>query len=398
MKILVAIHTLELGGSQINAIELAEKVTSLSGHQVEIYAPEGVLSQRVRDSGFTFHVAPGGDRVPSLSYIFKLNKIVRDGSFDLIHCYEWHTTINSMLGPGWTRGTPVLSTIYSMDVPYLIPPTVPMIVGTRFLQRTEAQHREYVALIEPPVDISLYAPGIVHSSTRRDWSVSEEDLLLVVVCRLANRLKLEGLLAAIRAVGRLDKDYPIRLLIVGSGPSHHEVEGLVNEVNADCGHEVVTLVGEISDPREFYDSADIAIGMGASALRSMAFSKPLLVQGEGGFWQTLNSASLGYFMENGFYGLGDGSDGTARCESELKYLLGLSAIEREGLGIFGRSVIEKTFSLEAATSSLVDLYLKVAAQRVPRATRIRRIAMEIVVLVKHRLAIARHRLFKSAST
>ena len=44
--------------------------------------------------------------------------------------------------------------------------------------------------------------------------------------------------------------------------------------------------------------------MGGSALRSLAFSKPLVVQGESGFWQLLTEATVDDFLWTGWYGVG----------------------------------------------------------------------------------------------
>lgn len=397
MKVLIAIHTLELGGSQINAIELAERVAAVEGYTVEILAPDGVLAQRITAAGIRLHLAPASQHVPSLRYIRKLDRIARQRKYDLIHCYEWDTTINAMFGPGWLHGTPVISTIYSMDVPYLVPRSIPIIVGTRNIQRSECALRAQVELIEPPVDVALNAPGATGSTVRSKWGIGDGDVLLVVVCRLAARLKLEGLLSAIKAVNVLDVSRPIRFLIVGDGPARDEVSQLAESVNREHGREVVTLVGERVDPREFYEAADVAIGMGASALKSMAFAKPVLVQGEGGFWRTLTPQSLDFFMEHGFYGVGDGEDGIAACVVELSYLLGLTETERHALGDFGRSIVEQHFNLDLATAALLPLYISTASQRTVGYIRIFELAGEIMTLLKHHLAIWLQRNQRSAA-
>ena len=50
-----------------------------------------------------------------------------------------------------------------------------------------------------------------------------------------------------------------------------------------AGRQVVLLTGEIADPRPAYAAADVVVGQGGSALRGMAFGKPLVVVGEGRF-------------------------------------------------------------------------------------------------------------------
>ena len=63
MKILVYPHAMELGGSQLNAIELAAAVRDL-GHQVAIIGEDGALARRVEELGLERVAIPpsGGAR------------------------------------------------------------------------------------------------------------------------------------------------------------------------------------------------------------------------------------------------------------------------------------------------------------------------------------------------
>jgi hypothetical protein len=48
MRVLVAPHNFEIGGSQINALELACAVAAKPGFEVILYAPDGELTERAR--------------------------------------------------------------------------------------------------------------------------------------------------------------------------------------------------------------------------------------------------------------------------------------------------------------------------------------------------------------
>lgn len=393
MRILVHPHTLEIGGSQINAIELAEAVAKIPGYDTVVVAEDGVLADDIRGRGLELILAPPRRTTPSPARIGLLNRIVDARQIDLVHPYEWDTTLDTIFGPGLARGVPVVSTVLSMDVPYFIPRSVPMIVGTRELQTEQSRWRPDVHLMEPPVDTYRNAPGITGHTieTRQRWNIAPDELLVVIVGRLAARLKLEGVLAAIEAVGRIAADCRVHLLIVGDGPSRPEVEGAAALANATADRTVVTLVGEQLDPRDFYDAADIAIGMGASALRSLSFSTPLLVQGEAGFWRTLTPQTLPLFLEQGWYGIGDGSRGVDQCESELRALAGMSMEHRAELGRLGRQLVEESFSLDAAGRSLASIYDLVAARRVAPWNRLTGGVKDAAVLAKHHAAMAGHR-------
>ena len=71
MKVLVCPAMMEIGGSQTNAVELAEGVASL-GNEVEVFGPNGPLVDLVRDMGMTYHYAPVEESWPCRSRMSEL--------------------------------------------------------------------------------------------------------------------------------------------------------------------------------------------------------------------------------------------------------------------------------------------------------------------------------------
>ena len=244
----------------------------------------------------------------------KLLALVRHRGFEVVHGYEWPPAIEVWLGPGLLSEAVPFGTVMSGEVAPFLPHSLGLVVGTQQLQqRCLARGFEDVTLIEPPVDVEENSPDFDSGDYRASLDVGFSTVLVVVVCRLARELKLEGLISATRAIGQLVRDgLAVRLLIVGDGPVRREVESAAGEANALAGTEAVLLGGEARDPRPAYASADVILGMGGSALRGMAFGKPLIVQGERGFWQLCDESSVGRFLEGGWYGIGDGGDGAAR--------------------------------------------------------------------------------------
>jgi len=66
---------------------------------------------------------------PSVAGVRRLNALVRERQIDLIHAYEWLPGLEAACGPHLRMGTPVLSTVYSVEVPPFVPRDLPMIVG-----------------------------------------------------------------------------------------------------------------------------------------------------------------------------------------------------------------------------------------------------------------------------
>ncbi|MCJ1703205.1 glycosyltransferase family 4 protein [Rathayibacter sp. VKM Ac-2926] len=391
MRILTCLHTMEVGGSQINGIELAGRMAAL-GHEAVVYGPDGDLRPLVAELGLDWEEAP--EKGPRLSFrsMARLRRIVRERRIDLIHAYEWAPTMDAAFGPHLIDGVPVVTTVLSPEVPDFVPAAFPMIVGVVELLEEESRRRPTLHLIEPPVDTELNAPVEDAARTaelRARFDVQDGEIAVVTVARLVVDLKREGILAAIEAVGRLDAERGsegprLRLIVVGDGPVRGELQAAADRVNAGRSRELVTLTGQMLDPRDAYAVADIVLGMGSSALRGMAFAKPLVVQGEKAFWRLLTPESLPFFLDGGWYSLGDGVDGPGRLAGILAPLAA-DAEQRERLGALGREVVVERFSLAAAARTQAAIYAEAVAARSTLLRRLRALVHPAVRYAAYRL-------------
>ena len=256
MRILISLLELSIGGSHINAIEIGSLIKQ-RGHEVIVYAPDGPLRERVAELGLEY-VSAGAARPlrPSVAIVRSLNALVRQRKIDLIHAYEWLPTLEAGYGPYLRMGTPVLSTVYSVEVPPFVPRNLPMIVGyTQELDIERGRDRSRVYTVVCPVDTKANAPVADSGPARKRFGLRDDDLAAVVVSRLSAELKREGLLSAITAVGLVDPALNLRLLIVGDGRCREELQDAADAVNARLGLEAVTLTGPLMDPRDAYAAA-----------------------------------------------------------------------------------------------------------------------------------------------
>ncbi|MRK00833.1 glycosyltransferase [Aeromicrobium sp. S22] len=356
MRILVYPHDLGIGGSQLNAIEIGHEISRL-GHEVIVYGQPGALSARIADLGLEMIASPPLGRRPTRSVVHDIGRIVDERHIDIVHGYEWPPGLEAYLA---CRGRPharAVTTVMSMAVAPFLPRSMPLVVGTEQIAAQErADGRCLVSVLEPPVDLTTNHPGAAGDlrAVREQWGLRDDVPTVVCVTRLARQLKLEGLLTAIDAVGVLHPEHPVQLLIVGDGDSRDEVARRAAEVNQALGRRAVILTGELEDPRPAYDLADVCIGMGGSALRSMSFAKPLIVQGEGGFFRLLTPETLPDFLWTGWYGHGGSAPVTALA-AMLRELLDAPQ-RRADLGRFARSTVEQRFSLAAAADRQLAIY------------------------------------------
>lgn len=355
MKVLVYAHRLEIGGTQTNAIELAARLRDSHGHSIVFHATPGPACELAEARSLDVVPAPDTDRHPSPARFRALERLVKAERPDLVHVWDWPQCFDSYASTQLLRQVPTLCTVMGMVVPSFIPRHLDTTFGTELL-RDEARRKRIgrADLLEPPVDVEFNAPGRVDPhAVLATWGVRPEGTVLAIVSRLVDWMKLEGVVEAIRAVDQLEPTRKLTLLIVGDGPARPDVEKLAHSVNTRHGREVIVVPGPLADPRPAYAAADIMLGMGGSALRSMAFAKPLLVLGERGFSAVLDESTLPLFLHQGFYGVGDGSP--PALLDQLGGLLGRPA-DWSALGQLGRQVVERRFSLDAAAARLNSYY------------------------------------------
>ena len=164
-------------------------------------------------------------------------------------------------------------------------------------------------------------------------------------------MKAESLRRTVAAVRTLGRELPLRYVIVGDGQGRPELERLAAETNTKLGRSAIVLTGELLDPRPAYAAADIVVGMGSSALRGMAFGKPVVIVGELGFSAPFNPQTQESFYYKGIYGRGEGGASNERHVADLRGL----AEHRDqfpAIGEFSRQWVLRHFALEKVSAQL----------------------------------------------
>lgn len=356
MKLILFLHELALGGTSVNAIELAVSLRDTLNYEIVLFAPPGPMLPKVEAAGLRYVAAPEARMHPSVPRIRALRALVRCERPDLVYVWETWALLDAFYGVHLSMRVPILLTDMQMFVVRLLPRSVPTTFGTMELVEIarRAGIRE-VGLLVPSVDLeSNRIESHDVSSVRRSLGIHPDEILLVVVSRLAHIMKAESLRLAIDAAETMGRHSPIRLLIVGDGPARPELEARAARVNQKLNREAVLLSGAWLDPRPAYAAADIVIGMGSSALRGMAYGKPVVIVGEAGFAKTLTPESTDYFHYHGFFGTGRG-DVDAECLSdELVPLIG-SATLRQALGAYSVQYVQQYYSLDVVSAQLGEM-------------------------------------------
>ena len=122
MRVVVYPHLMTVGGSQLNAIELAAAVRD-RGHDVTVFAAEaGPLGETVTRLDLPLVLAPEHTKRPSIPIARALRDLCRRERIDVVHGYEWPPCLEGFYGPLLCDGVVVGCTVMSMSVAPFIPP------------------------------------------------------------------------------------------------------------------------------------------------------------------------------------------------------------------------------------------------------------------------------------
>jgi len=365
MKILVFGHQLVVGGTPLNSIELAAALRDLHGHDVVFFATPGPMLKLLQEKRLRYLPAPEGHIHPSPARMSAVREAVRRERPDVVHVWDWYQCLEAYYPVHLAMRVPMVVTDMFMTLTRVLPKALPTTFGTpELVDQARAAGRKRVELILPPVDVHANAPGAVDPNPFREkYGVNNSSITLVTVSRLNLSMKFESLARTIDAVGALGSELPLRLIIVGDGGARATLEGLASQVNARLGRPAVVFTGELLDPRPAYASADIVIGMGGSALRGMAFGKPVIIVGEQGFSAPFAPETAESFYYHGIFGLGGAHRNNDKLVADIRGFA--EAPERfPVLGEFSRQFVVRHFSLETVSTRLSE-FCRSAVDAVP---------------------------------
>lgn len=358
MRVLVHLNSLELGGTQLNAVDFA---VAARAHGVEsillgergTLTPSPNLVDYAGERGVAVEVYEpvGGMR----GHATQLADLVERLRVDLIHVYGmWGAARPVFWGPARFGRTPWVQTVYEMSVTPVVLRHMPLIVGTGYLLDEHADRPGRTVLVSPPVDLGRDSPTAVGLPDLRREADLGAGPLLTIVSRLDSNMKAFSIGVAIDAMGRLGAT-GATLVIVGGGDAEDALRERAGRVNAALGRDAVRMLGPMIDPRPAYAAADVMLGMGGSAARSLAFGKPLVVQGEAGWSQTFDPASADALARSSYWSPDAIDDPVGALEGAVSALLADPA-RRSELGAFGRDFAVTRFGLPAMTERLCDVY------------------------------------------
>lgn len=201
------------------------------GHHLEaICQPHAVLTQRLREDGFTVHTLLMDGPVNFFKGVIKLRKVLKAGRFDVLNCHSRRDTILAGCA-GRLAGTPLIvrTRHLAKRVGSLLSFTV---IPHRVTSASEFVRRHLIERGVRPGDVATVYPAVElvewtePSTLRQELSLAQNDI--VVGCVAVMRAQ-KGHRALIDAMAPLIRQRPnLHLVFVGGGsPVFEETQGYI---------------------------------------------------------------------------------------------------------------------------------------------------------------------------
>ncbi len=355
MRVITLPKNLEIGGTQVNAVNLAASLRT-QGHEVVIASQEGPLCARLSSRGVPVEDLPGTEH--RVGRVAAIANLIRGFRPDVIHAYEVRGILEASYASRVANGPPVLGSILSTRVPWYLPEATPITVGMpSLLEFTSNWRTGSVTLIDPPVvpydaDSAGRLPGLD--------SLNNPSHLVVLVSRLVEPFKKEGILRTISSIRHLESE-GFGLLIVGDGAARSLYETAARDENTRARRTVVSFAGELLDPAPAFAAADVVIGNGTSVLQAAAAGTPSVVTGREGFSTVVSGDVLDGLYYTGFYGVGQGVLRPDPLPDQIRQSVApsrrveLGTIKESILGRYGVEVVAKRAEQELAKAARLSL-------------------------------------------
>ena len=363
--VLLALMKLDIGGAETHVVELAKELTR-RGWRVLVASNGGVYVKELTDAGIVHYTVPLQNKNPfnMMKSLRLLKKIIREEKPDIVHS---HARIPSfLLGilhrkmnfPFVTTAHWVFSTKYGLR--YLTDwgektLAVSEDIKTYLTENYGIDEKNILVTING-IDTEKFSPENDGRSVRSDFGIPADAPVIAYVSRMDSDRSLAAH-QLIDAFPTLCETLPnLHLIVVGGGNDFDSVKAEADAAQENIGEERIHLVGCSTDIARLISPADLFVGVSRAALEAMAAGKPTVIAGNEGYIGLFSEEKIPVCLETNFCCRGcKMSASELLCEDILAFFQ-KSPEEKAALSSFGRTFVEKNYSVGRMTDDTEALY------------------------------------------
>lgn len=372
VRIAYCIDTMQIGGTELNALRTAERIDR-SRFEISVISlqPDGPLAERYRTAGIPVHPY----RLTSLYAAdtvrqgIRLARWLRRERIEILHCHDLYA---NLFGAPWGRMARVGTVITSRRWLHALPNRqleianrVMFRVGHWVLVNSAAVAKSVATTDRVPrhrvLEVSNFVgdgafaplPARVEADIRAELALPADAFIVGCIARLA---PVKDHATLLRAVHRLAAKWPrLHLMLVGDGESRPEIESLATQLGIrDRVHFAGFRANEPNLHHMFDVSAltSLSEGFPNSLVEAMAAGRPVIATAVGGNVDAVRD-DTGFLVPVG------APDDVAAA---LERLMSDDAL-RLRMGSAAREVAYREYHAGSVIPKLEQLYLKLARTR-----------------------------------
>lgn len=314
-KVMLVAIGLGVGGTETHILELASRLDR-SRFTVTVCALKsgGTMAQELEKRGVRVLSLDGTGKLDA-RVIVRLFKLLRAEQPDVVQAFLFWANVAARACGRILRAFPVISSYHDEVVSEgwlaRVVDRLTLTWTDRIVCCSGAVGRSVVSRIGGKIEHCTIIPFGVDieqfeataAATRRELGLRDNQKVIGTVCRLVEPKKgLRFLLQAMAVLARKYGQPPCQLLIVGDGPSRHELELLREQLDLSSW---VVFVGSRRDIPRVLHALDVFVlpslyeGFGIALLEAMAAGKPVIATAVGGIPEFVLSGETGLLIEPG---------------------------------------------------------------------------------------------------
>ena len=367
-RILFLVTNLTFGGAETQVVRLASEfkdrdweLTVVSMMQPEIWV------EQLRGRAIEVRTL-GMDRgVPDFRAIFRLRRIVKELSPDVVHCHMFHANIQGRIARLFCSMPVLVSTVHNLretserggstgwkELLYRITDRL----ATRTTIICQAAFDRYVKVRAVPaqrlemipngIDVEAFRPDAEARARARQALGIDSQFVWLAVGRMVQQKDYPNLFRALTLIP--NADYTV--LIAGNGP-------LENELRAECQRlgldSQVRFLGVREDIRDLYNAADAYVmssefeGFSMALLEAACTELPIVATDAGGNREIVENGVTGHIVP---------PQNPAELSAAMCRVMNTPKDERLAIGKAARNYCQHHFQIQTVIEKWVELFAR----------------------------------------
>lgn len=380
MKILMVTMSMNIGGAETHILELCRELCRLN-HDITLASFGGVYADEAAAFGVKLVRLPLHTKKPAavLEAYRGLEKLIREGEFDLVHA---HARIPAFItGLLWDRirldDGRKFRFVTTAHLNFSVNPLWRKISrwGERvmcvsddigeYLVSEYGYPRDRIYYTINGVDCGKFSPDVSPEPVLKQWNLDPNRRRIVYMSRLdADRA--DPAYRLLNIAPMIAEKYPdADIIVVGGGTELDAITAKADEVNKKLGRNLVTVTGAVSNTNEYCAAADVFVGVSRSLLEAMAAQKPVIAAGNQGALGVFDESKITDAVNTNFCCRGFAQATEDDLMNWLSSLLDEKNENLEEMGRFNRRFVEENYTAARMAKDYLRMYDQLLASPVP---------------------------------